>query len=124
NSSHFTVLPTEERSRVARRPLPRQGSPLSSEIRSARALARGTLSGHPPPPARRAPGAFMNRWTILALGLLCASLAAVFFGALRFIGEERSEMMARFSQERVEQVEQAARIIDEDLVHVGEDLRV
>lgn len=66
----------------------------------------------------------MNRWTTFALALLCASLAAVVVGSLHFIREDRAEALDRFALDRVEQVEQAARIIDEDLVHISEDLRV
>ncbi|MFO0761791.1 MAG: ATP-binding protein [Byssovorax sp.] len=66
----------------------------------------------------------MNRWNLLALTLLCASLAAVIVSALHIVRTDRAEALERFAQDRVEQVEQAARIIDEDLAHIEDDLRV
>ncbi len=64
----------------------------------------------------------MTRSTIIALGLLCAVLAAVLAGVVRWIGRDRDALVRRFRAERLVQVEEAAREIQEDLEDIGEDL--
>ncbi|MCC6994576.1 MAG: PAS domain-containing protein [Deltaproteobacteria bacterium] len=64
----------------------------------------------------------MTRSTIIALGLLCAVFAAVLAVVVRWIGRDRDALVQRFRAERLLQVEEAAREIQEDLDDIGEDL--
>ncbi|MCU0620052.1 MAG: ATP-binding protein [Gemmatimonadales bacterium] len=65
----------------------------------------------------------MTRWTVVALLLVCAALAAVGVGAVMRSNRDRAELMARFAAERLGQVQATARRVEEDLGDIGADLR-
>jgi signal transduction histidine kinase len=65
----------------------------------------------------------MTRWTVVALLLVCAALAAVGFGAVMRSRRDRAELVARFADERLKQVQAAARRVEDDLADIGADLR-
>jgi hypothetical protein len=65
------------------------------------------------PRGPRLDDARMTRWTAVALLLLCASLAVVLFGAAHLIALDRAALFAKFAEERLEQVEHAARILEQ-----------
>jgi two-component system, NtrC family, sensor histidine kinase HydH len=66
----------------------------------------------------------VTRSTVLALVLVCALLACVLAGTVHLIRENRADLVDQFAARRLTQVTEAARLIDEDLDDIGDDLVV
>jgi two-component system, NtrC family, sensor histidine kinase HydH len=66
----------------------------------------------------------VTRSTVLALVLVCALLACVLAGTVHLIRENRADLVDQFAARRLTQITEAARIIDEDLDDIDDDLVV
>lgn len=79
----------------------------------------------PRSPAQPSPHlASLPRGSWIALGLLLAVLAFVIALATRTIREDRAELVTQFSNERQDQVDEAARIVRDDLEDIARHLRL
>ncbi len=66
----------------------------------------------------------LSRGTIVAAIVACALVAAVLFGALQLIRSDLTEFVDQFAENRLGQVNEAARVADRDFEQLEQDLAV
>lgn len=66
----------------------------------------------------------MTRPIALALAALCVALAGVGVATHKVVGQTRAELSSRLEESQRRQVDELARLLHDDLDHVGSDLRL
>ena len=65
----------------------------------------------------------MTRTTVVVLAVVCSALVAIGFGTVRLVGQARADLLEQLDRSQLRQVNELARLLREDIEHVGADLR-
>jgi len=66
----------------------------------------------------------VTRPIVLALATLCLALAGVGVATYKVVGQTRAELLSRLEESQRRQVDELARLLHDDIDHVGSDLRL
>jgi signal transduction histidine kinase/CheY-like chemotaxis protein/HPt (histidine-containing phosphotransfer) domain-containing protein len=87
-------------------------------------MARPQPSLPPPPSQRGFGGRLVTAPNLVAFLIVCAAVTAVISAAIHLYRRDRQELLEQFQEERLNQVQEAAQIIDADLAAIRRNLTI